>query len=138
MYRQKQRNNSFSAPPCPSFVSQSSRIRRASTPCGHCPWKTLQLHLLFLPILLGATLISTSGYHISPTVSSNIFSFWLLLTVVNQIGLPGHILHGPMGTLNGPGLVPWTTPGLLYGPGLLMMAPGCRGVRGSFGMALVH
>ena len=39
---------------------------------------------------------------------------------------------------NGPGLVPWTNPGLLYGPGLLMMSPGCRGVRGSFGMALVH
>ena len=73
----------------------------------------------------------TSGYHISLTVSNTIFSFWLLLTVVNQIGLPGHLD-------NRPGLVPWTNPGLLYGLGLLMMALGCRGVRGSFGMALVQ
>ena len=37
----------------------------------------------------------TSGYYISPTVSSNIFSLWLLLTVGDQIGLLGTLLHEP-------------------------------------------
>ena len=36
---------------------------------------------------------ATSGYQISLTVSSNIFSSWFLLTVGNQIGLFGAFLH---------------------------------------------
>jgi hypothetical protein len=37
----------------------------------------------------------TSGYHISPTVSSNIFSFWLLLTVGDQTGPLGPFSNRP-------------------------------------------
>jgi hypothetical protein len=43
--------------------------------------------------LLPDTVMDTSGYQISPTVSSNIFSLWFLLTVGNQIGLSGAFLH---------------------------------------------
>ena len=89
--------------------------------------------LKITPFIYGNLIVykDTSDYHISLTVSNNIFSFWLLLTVVNQIGLPGLTLHGPWA------LGQWTRPGPLDQPWSIVWSKsvddgpwlqGCQGV----------
>ena len=88
----------------------------------------------------------TSGYHISPTVSSNIFSFWLLLTVGDQTGPLGPFSNGPraLWTMDqdqgwsgplGPLIWTWVHCAAQYVTHSLGLT---RGVRGPLWMFLVH